>query len=64
MFSVGYWQCFIEQNIKKDKDKNTNIKKMNQTEIETIQPIDFVSVYIIFFIDLMIKIISILILCC
>ena len=37
---------------------------MNQTEIETIQPIDFVSVYIIFFIDLMIKIISILILCC
>lgn len=27
MFSVGYWQCFIEQNIKKDKDKNTNIKK-------------------------------------
>ena len=37
---------------------------MNQTEIDTIQPIDFVSVYIIFFIDVMIKIISILILCC
>ena len=24
---VGYWQCFIEQNIKKDKNKNKNIKK-------------------------------------
>jgi len=24
MFSVGYWQCFPEQQIKKDKDKMGN----------------------------------------
>ena len=27
MFAVGYWQCFIEQTIKKDKEKTTNNKK-------------------------------------
>jgi hypothetical protein len=26
MFSVGYWQCFLEQQIKKDKDKMSNNK--------------------------------------
>lgn len=36
---------------------------MNQTEIEVYGDIDFTS-YIIFFIDVLLKIISILILCC
>jgi len=30
MFSLGYWQCFLELNIKKDKEKTQN--KGNETK--------------------------------